>query len=905
MPARSPPSDDSPQARSAEGPGPWLVSLVILALAGSLAGLVAAYGDFRDPRPLWHTDGRLLLFSGWAHLGVLALLAMVLLTSSVLSPAATRRVQLAVLLSIVAHGGLAVFLYVHYLPTVDPWFDEVRRMAFEDSSVPLLPDYHWQRVDDPAVVEEFEKPVPTEAPNPVERGPDDPQKIEPEVPIEKLRPPQPEAVPPLAPEVVAMRRVELPAPRRDAELAGIRISRQEQRASLAPGGPIPEPEIRPAAPLAPRELQPERPAVERQSAAPRLASRSLMAPEPEVRPVARWALPERPAAEPLAQPSPVAALALPREPTRFQDLTGDVADSGPPLAPAEPRASIGSEEAGPEARTTAVSRRPDVLPGIGLAGEPSALGAPGVHLAAAGPRRRSTGGEIAWASAADPIPLARAASPPTLALGAVDEAMAGPPQAAGGGSSGFAPGPDNPEASSGTGSRADVTAPAGPDLGLAGPAVPLAAEPGPGGLSRTPGPALGTSSRYARPESQVAHALPGRLTFERSVGPLPIKGGVREPQAAFRQRSPRERRQRARAFGSTTQTEEAVERGVDFFARHQFPDGHWSLDRFPQGQAPGYEHYSPGEMSADTAATGLALLAFLGAGYTHRDGKHQDTVRRGVGWLVAHQNADGSLFRPRSDASKPAQFYGHAIGTIALCEALGMTGDAELRGPTQRAIRSIVESQNPDLGGWRYEPRLESDTSVSGWKLMALRSAQMAGLDVPAETLERASRWLDAAQEEQGAFYVYNPFAADTDTQRAGRMVSPAMTAEGLLMRMYLGWDRKHPALAKGVGYLLEHLPAEGAPNDPPEDRFYYWYYATQVMFQMQGDPWKQWNDRLRPLLQRTQLTVGPLAGSWDPKGAIRDRWAPFGGRHYVTALGVLMLEVYYRHLPLYKSLEK
>ncbi|MEO0109062.1 MAG: hypothetical protein ABIK62_07860, partial [candidate division WOR-3 bacterium] len=141
------------------------------------------------------------------------------------------------------------------------------------------------------------------------------------------------------------------------------------------------------------------------------------------------------------------------------------------------------------------------------------------------------------------------------------------------------------------------------------------------------------------------------------------------------------------------------------------------------------------------------------------------------------------------------------------CEALGMTGDAALREPTQRAIQYIAATQHPQQGGWRYEPRVDSDTSVSGWKLMALKRAQMAGLEVPGQTLQRVSAWLDATQTDGGARYMYNPNAADTPDQRPGRSPNPAMTAEGLLMRMYLGWDRKNPALLKGAEYLLENLP--------------------------------------------------------------------------------------------------
>jgi hypothetical protein len=306
-------------------------------------------------------------------------------------------------------------------------------------------------------------------------------------------------------------------------------------------------------------------------------------------------------------------------------------------------------------------------------------------------------------------------------------------------------------------------------------------------------------------------------------------------------------------------------------------------------------------MQGNTAATGLALLAFLGAGYTHLDGKYEAGVRRGVEWLLRNQQPDGSLFTAETDQTRFTRFYGHAIGSIALCEAYGMTGDPNLREPARKAIRFICESQDPSAGGWRYEPRNGSDTSVSGWKVMALKSAQMAGLEVPADVLRRVAKWLDAAQAEGGARYAYNPFAPDTQEQREGREPNLAMTAEGLLMRVYLGSDRGNPALTAGARHLLDSLPEEGTAENPRRDA-YYWYYATQVMFQLQGDSWRAWYGRLRPMLEKGQVTAGPLAGSWHPTQPVRDRWAHAGGRLYVTALSLLMLEVPYRHLPLYQQ---
>ena len=351
--------------------------------------------------------------------------------------------------------------------------------------------------------------------------------------------------------------------------------------------------------------------------------------------------------------------------------------------------------------------------------------------------------------------------------------------------------------------------------------------------------------------------------------------------------------------GGTPATERAVELGLEYFARYQSAAGHWSLDRPPE---PNPNAAGGGLMNADTAATGLALLSFLGAGYTHQEGKHRDTVRRGLDWLRANQHSDGRLYDATTDRDEFARMYGHGIASIAVCEAYGMTRDEELRVAAESAVSFILGAQNPSQGGWRYIPGQESDTSVSGWQLMALKSARMGGLDVPAEAWGKVSHWLDAARSGDGSQYVYNPFASDNDSQRLGRLPSLAMTAEGLLMRFYLGWDGEHPAAIAGADYLGKNLPQLGTAQRPLRDT-YYWYYATQVMFQMQGDRWKAWNERMRPMLVEGQELEGSLAGSWDPWSPLPDRWASAGGRNYITALNLLMLEVYYRHLPLFRTL--
>ena len=415
------------------------------------------------------------------------------------------------------------------------------------------------------------------------------------------------------------------------------------------------------------------------------------------------------------------------------------------------------------------------------------------------------------------------------------------------------------------------------------------------------GPAALTDipARRPSPINTAKPLAPAATTLPRVDPTLPIESRVLElPAEPFRNRNPITRERTAVAHGATSVTEQAVEHGLAYLARQQFSDGHWSLERRAAG---GGNESAMAQMRSDSAATGLALLAFLGAGYTHHGDKHRDVVQRALRWLVDHQKPDGDLFSGGSDY---VWFYSHGIASIALCEALGMARDPALRDPARRAIRFIEAAQHPRSGGWRYQPQTESDTSVSGWQLMAMKSAQMAGLDVSTQAVARVNDWLDQAQAPGtvGGQYVYNPHAANTPEQAPGRVPNRAMTAEGVLMRMYLGWNRQHPGVVEGARFIVEHPPEFGSEARPLRDA-YYWYYATQVMFHMQADYWPRWRDRLFPLLEQSQLHDGPYAGSWDPQRPVPDRWADAAGRHYVTTMNLLMLEVTYRHLPLFRDL--
>lgn len=338
--------------------------------------------------------------------------------------------------------------------------------------------------------------------------------------------------------------------------------------------------------------------------------------------------------------------------------------------------------------------------------------------------------------------------------------------------------------------------------------------------------------------------------------------------------------------GGTAKTEGAVSKGLGWLLKQQKPDGHWELHQ-------GYPDAGSPSLKTDTGATALALLAFLGAGSTHQQGPkaHQKAVGQAIEWLKKIQKPNGDL-HDWSELGRQTSFYAHGQATIALCEAYAISHDGTLQEPVLRALQYIYESQHPQNGGWKYRPLSEGDLSVFGWQLMAIQTARMAGLQVPQEVLDRASVFLDRIEAQGGARYKYDLKPESKPTL--------AMTAEGLLCRQYLGWPRNHPELLRGIEYITqpEHRPnwSNGHRN------IYFWYYGSQVLHNVQGEAWVKWNEALRDEIVSYQEQGGKQSGSWNPTkiSGEQEEYAAAGGRLYMTTLCLLILEVYYRHLPLY-----
>ena len=332
---------------------------------------------------------------------------------------------------------------------------------------------------------------------------------------------------------------------------------------------------------------------------------------------------------------------------------------------------------------------------------------------------------------------------------------------------------------------------------------------------------------------------------------------------------PNMRSQLARANGGTDASEAAVAAALKWLAEHQNGDGSWSFDH--RGGKCNGRCKDAGKLDkANLAATGMALLPFLGAGQTHKEGAYKKTIHQGLYYLVTHMKvgANGGDM-----TAGGGSMYGHGICSIALCEAYAMTQDKDLQAPAQAALDFIIYAQDPVGGGWRYAPRTPGDTSAVGWQIMALKSGYLAVLDVPKQVVKGANKFLDSVQADGGSQYGYT-----------GPGPGPATSAVGLLCRMYLGMPRENEGLGRGAERLAKMGPqinAAGSAN------MYFNYYAAQVLHQYDGPDgplWLAWNGKMRDTLIQTQSQDKHETGSWFFKGG--DHGAVQGGARLLHVHG-------------------
>jgi hypothetical protein len=319
-----------------------------------------------------------------------------------------------------------------------------------------------------------------------------------------------------------------------------------------------------------------------------------------------------------------------------------------------------------------------------------------------------------------------------------------------------------------------------------------------------------------------------------------------------------------------TALDDRIDRALAYLHQSQEKDGSWKA----------------GGHGKNAAISGLAVMAFLSAGHVPGEGKYGETIEKGVNAVLEMQQSNGLL-----GTNSGHVMYHHGICTLMLAEVVGMT-DGELakkvKPGLEKAVQVILKAQRtnaPHRGGWRYstDPNSDSDISVTGWQVMALRAAKNVGCDVPPEAIERAVKYI------KGCFA---PSAGGFSYMARFNNATAACTGTSILCLEICGKDTHHADESlKGGSYLLKYPPRWG------EVHFYYSvYYGSQAMFQLGGNYWTAYREKLHDSLLTNQRDNGSWQGGDSDSGY---------GPAYGTSMAVLALTVEYRFLPIYQRAEE
>ncbi|MDC1142564.1 HEAT repeat domain-containing protein [Planctomycetota bacterium] len=388
-----------------------------------------------------------------------------------------------------------------------------------------------------------------------------------------------------------------------------------------------------------------------------------------------------------------------------------------------------------------------------------------------------------------------------------------------------------------------------------------------------------------------------------------LGGGQRAPatmnrtsgSGLFKNRSGDTKKAALKIFGGGAKTEGAVNLGLEYLASKQTNTGYW---KHSDGFAGDARNRDTGAYR--TSMTALCTLPFLAAGNSTKEGKYQKNVEKAIKYLMRRQTSDGCV---RDDTS---QMYGHSVATLALCEAYGLSGDKKLKIAAEKAIQFLERTQNSG-GGWDYTGQVYSsrravrernDLSISGWAVLAFKSADAVGLTVSKRSKKDLTGLYDRLSLSNGETYYADESTGALNANRKGI----GMVGVGLTARVALDAEKFRRRNNAAENLLLKDLPEyekffeeSVEVNNPNFHTFYGWYYGTLGMFlhtQGKGASWKIWNDKLKASLLDNQVLTGDRKGSWHND----DAWiGPHMGDLYSTACATLCLEVYYRYNPSHK----
>jgi len=334
-----------------------------------------------------------------------------------------------------------------------------------------------------------------------------------------------------------------------------------------------------------------------------------------------------------------------------------------------------------------------------------------------------------------------------------------------------------------------------------------------------------------------------------------------------------------------------VQLGLEWLKIHQNNAGYWDGDEFSR-ECRINRCGGPGGAVGDVGVTGAALLAFLGAGETHKTGPYRDVVKRGLRYLREIQADDGCFV----ERSGPAWMHDHMWATLAT-----------------RGLNFLMAAENPYLGWGAGVRDGTNSTTMTALAMSVLHAADAADLWSSVDrdlvhsrplfekdaTLRGANAWIRKMTDPRSGRIGDVSRGGNGDPTTFPQLIGLAPTAAGLLTRIQSGEaPGSFDEWRSGAALLRATAPARPDPQGDAQVDFTYWYWGAQTMFQAGGEDWRAWSKPLTDVLISMQRRDQGRdeRGSWDPS----DVHASKGGRVFVTALNCMTLEVSYRYPRIY-----
>lgn len=328
-----------------------------------------------------------------------------------------------------------------------------------------------------------------------------------------------------------------------------------------------------------------------------------------------------------------------------------------------------------------------------------------------------------------------------------------------------------------------------------------------------------------------------------------------------------------------SRTDEAVRQGLAWLQSRQLtPDQAAPIHPGLSGSF--RDEFVPG----NTGVTALAVMAFLAQGNLPGQGPYGETLNQGIDYLLSQQLDNGLIISREARGRRSEMMYSHSIATLLLCEVSGMLDERRQRKVDEvlpRALLVLLQAQKvpkpaAHAGGWRYAPGArDSDLSLTGWAIMALRAARQNGAAIPDEQIADAIEYILKCRRDDGAFSYMPGMGVGT----------PSMTGLAILCLELCG-EHGHEAIEPAAAFLRQHQPA---PQD--HHRHFAFYYCAQAMFQLGGEHW----NHFAPIMYETLLEEQNADGSWG------DSQVGSYSNTYKTSLAILTLTVAARQLPIYQ----